>query len=131
MDIHTPDAVTVDQIAETLVYVDLFNGSERSKVEMSLAGGDWLPLEHTLEVEPLHQATFNKEAAILAKSPDAFRQQPKPKPSTHLWKAKLAGKPSPGIHLLKVRGTDASGKLHESQRVIRILEAKPTAVASP
>ncbi len=131
MDIHLPEAVSIDQIAETVVYVDLFNGSERSKVEMSLAGGDWLPLEHTREVKPLQQATFDREAAILAKSPNAFRQQPRPKPSTHLWKARLAGKPSPGIHLLKIRGTDASGKLHQSQRVIRILEAKPTGVASP
>lgn len=131
MDIHAPEAITADKVGDTTVYVDLFNGSERSKVEMSLSNGDWLPLAHTLEVEPLHQQSFDREAAILAKVPGAFREQPKPKPSTHLWKAKLAGKPAVGYHLLRVRGTDVNGKLHESQRVIRILEAKPTGVASP
>jgi hypothetical protein len=129
MEIHAPEAVPAAELGSTVVYVDLFNGSERSKVELSLDGEQWTTLEHTREIEPAQKAVYEREAAILAKTPDAFRQQPRPKPSTHLWKGNLPTQTElkPGIHLIRVRATDVNGKLHKSQRVLRILEAPAAA----
>lgn len=129
MEIVAPNSVPATDLANTMVYVDLFNGSERSRVEISLDGETWQPLERSVEIDPGQQAVADREAALLAKSPDAFRQQPRPKPSTHLWKGKLPaqGNLQPGIHLLRVRGTDVNGKEHKAQRAIRILAPQQAA----
>jgi hypothetical protein len=123
MEIVAPDVVLAADLAKTTIYVDLFNGSERSKVEMSVNGNDWLPLAHSIEIDPQLKASFEKEAKLLAASPKAFLSQPRPKPSTHLWKANLPAGIAPGIHLVRIRGTDVNGKLQESRRVFRVVEA--------
>ncbi len=125
MEIVAPDVIPVADLTKTTVYVDLFNGTERSTVEMSVNGNDWLPLAHTREIDPQLQASFDKEAKLLAASPKAFLASPRPKPSTHLWKANLPAGIAPGIHLIRVRGTDVNGKLQQSQRVIRVVESAP------
>ncbi|MEX0676455.1 MAG: calcineurin-like phosphoesterase family protein [Pirellulales bacterium] len=128
MEIHAPEAVSLDKLAETMVYVNVFNGSERSKVEMSLEGGDWIKMRHTREIDPKYQAVFDAEAAVLEKSP-SFRQLPKPKDSSHLWKAALPTAASAGTKMLRLRATDANGKTYTAGRVIRVVEARQPATA--
>ena len=124
MHIHAPEVVSADKLAETTVYVNLFNGSERSKVEMALGEGSWTPMTHTREVDPRYEQVVKAEAAILAKSP-AFRELPKPKSSSHLWKATLPATAAEGSLLLRIRATDVNGDMHTDQRVIRVQAAAP------
>ncbi len=120
MQIHAPEVVAADKLAETTVYVNVFNASERSKVEMSLEGDDdWVAMQQTRENDPGYEAVFKIEEAILAKAP-TWRQLPKPKASSHLWKASLPASSDPGPHLLRIRATDVNGDLHEARRVIRV-----------
>ncbi|REK05419.1 MAG: metallophosphoesterase [Planctomycetota bacterium] len=128
MEIHAPEEVAADQAGETMVYVNVFNGSERSKVEMSFEGGDWVAMQHTREIDPKFQEVYDAEAAVLEKAPN-FRQLAKPKASSHLWKAKLPAELPVGVGLLRVRATDANGKQYTSARVIRVREA-PAAVTA-
>jgi hypothetical protein len=123
MEIHAPDEVSPDALADTTVYVNVFNGSQRSKVEMSLDGRAWTAMQHTREIDPKYQAVFDAEAAVLARS-KSFRQLPEPKASSHLWKASLGSTAAAGPNLLRVRATDANGKTHHAQRVIRVRPAR-------
>jgi len=98
----------------------VFNGSERSQVEMRL-GGEWLQMQQSREVDPQYQAVFDAEEAILNDSP-LWRKLSKPVPSSHLWKSTLPPAVPVGTHLLQVRATDRHGREYTSQRVLRIVE---------
>jgi hypothetical protein len=128
MEIHAPEEVAADRSGETMVYVNVFNGSERSKVELSWDGATWTPMQHTREIDPKYQAVFDAEAAVLAAA-KKFRQLPEPKESSHLWKAPLPSQATAGTHVLRVRATDANGDVHQDQRVIRVRGAAPAAAA--
>jgi hypothetical protein len=122
--IHAPEVVSTDQLAETIVFVNAFNGSARSKVEMQIGTGDWHALEHSNQVDPKYQAVFDAEAAILKDSP-LWRKLSKPTPSSHLWKASLPDGTPVGTHLLRVRTTDMHGRKYTAQRVIRVVDDDP------
>jgi 3',5'-cyclic AMP phosphodiesterase CpdA len=119
MQIHAPEAVPLDKLAETTVYVNVFNASERSRVEMSVDDRDWKPMNQARQVDPHYQQVFDAEAAVLAQSP-AWRELPKPKESSHLWKATLPVQVGMGPHLVRIRATDVNGDVHNDQRVIRV-----------
>jgi C terminal of Calcineurin-like phosphoesterase/N terminal of Calcineurin-like phosphoesterase len=124
MEIHAPEVVPLDKLGETTVYVNVFNGSERSKVELSLDDGDWMAMRQTREIDPQYAEVVKAEAAVLATAPK-WRKLPDPKPSSHLWKAALSEGGSPGVHLLRVRATDDNGERHTAQRVIRFQGKAP------
>ena len=110
------------------MYVNFFNGSEKSKVEFRIADGPWQSLTHTREIDPKFQRVFEREAALLAqaeaqKAPAPFRALPKPKASSHLWKGMLPGDVSEGTHAIEVRAVDDFGHESTSSRVIRVRAA--------
>ncbi len=124
MQIHAPEVVAVDKLNETSVFVNVFNGSERSKVEMRVGRtGQWVAMEHIREVDPLLKKVYEAEAKVIG-DPANWRKMSKPKASTHLWKATLP-ETSAGTHLIEVRETDMHGRATTSQRVIRIGVAEP------
>lgn len=123
MQIHAPEIVTLNKLYDTLIYVNVFNGSERSKVEMRVGSKDiWTVMEHTREVDPQLQWVFEAEEKVIG-DPANWRRMSKPKSSTHLWKAALPTDTAVGTHLIEIRETDMHGRTIKSQRVIRIAEA--------
>ncbi len=111
--------MAADKLGETTVYVNVFNGSEHSKVEMALGDGGWTAMQHAREIDPSYAETYAKEEAVLAKAPN-WRQMSKPKESTHLWKGRLPATSAKGTLLLKIRATDVNGDSLAAQRVIRV-----------
>ena len=125
MNITAPEQVTTDQLAETDVLVNIFNGSERSKVEMMIGeAGTWVPMQHHAGIDPSFKKLSDSENAVKDKK---YRNLPKAKKSTHLWRAKLPKGLKPGTHLLRIRTVEMDGDKHQSGRVIRVLPAKETA----
>ena len=120
MQIHAPEMVSVDKLAQTTVYANVFNGSERSQVEMRLATGDWIRMDQTREIDPSFQKVFDAEAAILGES-NQWLKLPTPQESSHLWKAQLPVEAKVGTQLLHVRSVDSHDRVHTSQRIIRIV----------
>jgi len=119
MEIDAPEVVKVDALADTTVYVNVFNGSEKSTVELKLGDSDWTTMEKTRELDPKFRRTYETEAAIL-EAGGKFRKLPKPKASSHLWKVNLpAGVPA-GTHAIQIRATDHWGRTFEDRRVIRV-----------
>jgi len=123
MNIIAPEEVTADQVPETDVVVNVFNGSERSKVEMLIGtAGTWVPMEYQVGIDPSFKKLSESENGVKDKK---YRNLPKAKNSTHLWHAKLPAGLKPGTHLLRIRTVEMDGDQHLSGRVIRVLPAKP------
>ncbi len=130
MQITAPEVVRVDQLAQTSAYVNVFNGSERSKVEIQVGDTDWAVMKRVVEGDPGLQAVFEAETAWLAtQSPKPFTVIKNPKGSTHLWKAALPASATAGTHLIRVRTTDMHGRSYQASRVLRVTPA-PTSAAT-
>lgn len=122
MLIDLPEEIPTAQSPETDVYANIFEGSIRSKVEMRVNGaGEWVPMSHVGEVDPVFVRTAAHEAALLEAKPNDFRKMPKPGICTHLWKLRLPELP-PGLHEIEVRTTDQFGQQHFGHRGVRVID---------
>ncbi|MBP88371.1 MAG: metallophosphoesterase [Planctomycetaceae bacterium] len=120
MNIHAPDTVAIADLAETTVYANVFNGSERSEVEMRIGdSGDWVAMEQTRAVDPNYKAIFDAEAAALAKKAE-WRKLSNPHPSSHLWKAPLPAQLPAGTHIIRVRTKDPHGREYSGERKVAV-----------
>jgi hypothetical protein len=118
MNIISPDAVEVSAVAGTPFHVNVFGGSERSKVEYSFAGGPWIRMDKVEEADPMYAEAAQREKDL--KPP--FRPLPAPIKSPHLWKAVLLKVSTPGVYPLHVRTTDMFGQVYIATRAIRVVD---------
>ena len=118
MTINAPDEIQSANSAKTPVYVNLFNGSEKSVVKLKVKDrGGWLEMKKVAEQDPYYVAMRQRETAA---DPKAGWNEPTN--SGHLWKANLPADLKPGSHLLMIEGTDAYGRSHTGQRIIRAVK---------
>lgn len=146
MNIHTPEFVSRTGGAKAAVSVNVFNGSEKSTVEMRLTGTDaWTPLAQTRGFDPYFEAAYARQQDLLMQITNlvlkeegdreaqfdqirrAFRPHirtlPTPRETNHLWKADLdLSGVEPGYHLIEVRTKDMFGQEYTDHRVIRVVE---------
>lgn len=117
MEIDAPEEVALGQVAGTEIVVNVFAGSEHSKVEMRLNGtGDWKPMEPTVRNDPNYVRTVQTDT----KFPHSGRKLPKVTPSTHLWHANLPPVAKPGEQRIDIRTIDIFGQTYTASRVIRV-----------
>lgn len=116
MNIIAPDVLAAGQAINETFHVNVFNGSQRSRVEFSFAGGAWQPMRQTIAKDPWYEALAAGERDL--KPP--FRALSGAADSTHLWKATLTGTYPPGTYPLHVRTTDMFGQTYVATRAIRI-----------
>src|SRR5690606_14804136 len=81
IEVDAPEVVTTAQLSDTIVYANVFNGSEKSVVEMRVGDGEWRAMEQTREVDPQFQRVVELEARLLEHEA-AWRKLPKPKASS-------------------------------------------------
>ena len=118
MSIFAPSEVASAQAGATEVLVDVFAGSDRSRVEMKLGDTDsWHLLERVERPDPFYLELLAREAAL---GPALGRPLPPAAPSLHLWRGTLPASPPPGTHTLEVRTTDVFGQRFSDRRLIRI-----------
>ena len=126
MRIDAPETIVRGEDAD--VYVNVFNASPESKVELRVGNdGAWQLLNQTRENDPQFLRLFEAEKPGPG---DRFRELPKPRPSGHLWKASLKWEKSPGTYLIQARTTDRHGRVFQSQRSIRVLQTSSVAPGS-
>lgn len=119
MRIDAPESVAPGAIGETLVHVNVFNGSERSTVRMRIGPASaWRPMERVERNDPfferLHERDRNLEAPYYPLS--------RPQPCSHLWAASPpAGLPE-GLHAIEIEADDGFGHLHRGSRSLRVSE---------
>ena len=118
MTINAPDEIQSANSAKTPVYVNLFNGSEKSVVKLKVKDrGGWVEMKKVAEADPYYVAMRQRE---LEANPKASLNEPVK--SGHLWKVNLPADLKVGSHLLMIEGTDAYGRSHTAQRIIRAVK---------
>lgn len=119
LSVYAPDEIITVDLGQIDIYVNVFNGSEKSVVKMRVgAGGDWITLSKVEEFDPQYVAIRNREMAI---APEANRHLNPPVPSAHLWKASLPADLKAGSRLIDVEASDAYGRVHKAQRLVRVI----------
>jgi len=118
MNIFTADATTSENAAETEVLVNVFSGSERTRVEMRLGeDGDWMPLRREAREDPYYLAAIERD---LQRNPRPRFFLPPAIKSPHLWVGTLPANPPAGTYTIEVRATDMYGQVFRAHRVIRV-----------
>jgi len=117
MNIHAPELVSQKELAKTTVTVNVFNGSEKSKVSMRIGkNSKWLTMKHSPGIDPLYRQVFEAEKKLKKKP---WLSMSGPKTSPHLWKANLPPLPA-GTHLIEIRAIDENDRSVSGKRIIRI-----------
>ncbi len=128
MDFFLPEEVTQAAIGETRAFVNVFNGTARSTVEMRVDDASpWQRMTKVVQVDPRVQAIWDAEQAVI----EEFREHPsdaplpwiplaEPKPSAHLWRGRLPANLEVGTHVLQVRTTDMHGRTWLGKRLFRV-----------
>jgi hypothetical protein len=119
IEVDAPDVVSTSELAGTMVYANVFNGSEKSVVEMRVGGGEWQPMEQSREVDPKYVRNYKLEEAVIG-DPPAWRKLPEPKASSHLWKLRLPETIPPGTHMIQIRAMLTEDQTYNAQRVLRV-----------
>lgn len=123
MALHAPDVVKSAESAKSSLFANVFNGSEKTVVEMRIGNaGIWLPMKHVREVDPKLQSVYDREANVLSKDKTLFRQLSKPKPSTHLWRLNFPAELRAGTHMIFVRARDTKNREYRGNRVLRVTD---------
>lgn len=117
MNIYAPGEIATANVPATEVLVNVFAGSERSKVEMRADEGAWFAMKQTRTTDPqcarMHQDnTFNKDERL-------GNHFDKPSETSHMWKANLPRLPV-GPHVIEVRTKDMFGQVYSARRVVRV-----------
>jgi hypothetical protein len=116
MNIIVPNVLTASELYGKEFFVNVFGGSEKSKVEYSFAGGAWMPLERSVQADPGYKEAYDREREM--KKP--YYALPAPSNSPHLWKGVLTARLAPGVYPLHVRTTDMFGQTYFSTRAVRV-----------
>ena len=120
MGIRIDDIIPLNKAADYEVAVNVYNGSDKTKVRMSVDSiSDWLPMEKRKEVDPWLKKLSEAEKGI---TPAIEPQLSTPSPSPHLWFGKLPGNLEQGLYLLKVEATDMHGQVFASRQTFRITD---------
>jgi hypothetical protein len=117
MEIHLPDVVAAEALADTEVVVNVFNGSPNSTVRMRIDGGEWAVMEPSLREDPGFVAQYQRDQAI---QDNDWRDLGRPRVSAHLWVAPLRAGLVPGAHRLEFQTTDMHGRTFSANRIIRM-----------
>jgi hypothetical protein len=118
MRIFIDEEISLKKLKEATVFANIFNGSEKSKVQIRLNHGEsWANMEKTTGPDPSFVKMFEEDSQIKE------RKNPKlsaPKNCPHLWKFALPETLTPGTHLVTIKTTDLHGNVHTGQKVFRV-----------
>lgn len=117
MNVYAPDVVPAAQTAETEVVVNVFAGSARSTVTLTVDDAAPVTLERFTGQDPAFLALKELEKG---EPPPPGRKLPKPVKTTHLWRGKLPVDLKPGVHVLTVKTTDLFGQTYTVHRLLRV-----------
>jgi hypothetical protein len=111
MEIQAPSEVAREELADTPVLVNFFNGTERAVVEMRVGdSGEWRPMEFSPQVDPLYARVVERESGQDASV------------AYHMWESPLPSRLPLGGHLIQVRAVDMFGQEFTGNRILRVVE---------
>ncbi len=118
MRLDVPREVEFAELRTTVVYANVFNGTQRSKVEMRIGNSDnWIAMDYSVEVEPYSIRLQERDAKLEL----PLRPLGKPGVCFHLWKQKLPTALPVGTHIIEVRETDMYGNHHHGVTTVQVI----------
>jgi hypothetical protein len=103
----------IDEVAATDVYVNLFDGGPRSKVEFRIGPHGPYAMERRSRIDPA-------VAELFARHADTTKPRVNAEPSSHIFVADLPDELGPGTYTVTVRAIDEFGREHHAHRVLEI-----------
>ncbi len=120
MNIYLPKSFPTAESSD--VWVNVYNGSERSKVRMWIEGtGQSIVLNRKDAADPYFADLKSVEDKVVPAIKPAMSGQ---NASGHLWNGKLPALAKPGTYLLNVETIDMHGRKFSAQRSFRVSESK-------
>lgn len=117
MNIYAPDNIPASETGNTRVLVNVFFGSELSRVEMRVGDeGEWIPMKRVQEPDPRYAEMKKMEEQYTLPG----RKLPGLLNSPHLWAANLPPNLPRGAHVLQVRTTDMFGQTWNDCRILTV-----------
>ena len=122
MNLYAPEAVAQQDLAKTDLIANVFNGSEKTKVNFRVGNqtgefGEWQSMKVTRMADPAFKAEKEREESV-ANRP--WTSLPGPHSTPHIWTAKLPADIKPGTQVVEVRATNVIGKQFIGRRIIRV-----------
>jgi hypothetical protein len=118
MRIHFPQSNDIGALKGAEFSVNVFNGSDRSIVEMAIDGSEqWVKLEKRNEIDPAYQRLVTKEMQV---QPVIEPGLATPRPCEHLWFGRFPQDLAPGTHLLRIRTIDMNGRAFFGHRSFQV-----------
>lgn len=116
MAIYAPEKLLLGESAGSEVLVNVFGGSERSKVEMRVGNGEWTEMKRVRKPDPEYVAMVERDK----NNQRPFRALPAPIDSPHLWQGFLPRGLDKGMIPVHVRTTDMFGQASFATRGVLI-----------
>ncbi|MEM7453697.1 MAG: calcineurin-like phosphoesterase C-terminal domain-containing protein [Planctomycetota bacterium] len=128
MTIDLPEAVNASGLNGTDLWANIFNGSSRSEVEFRVDDSqEWLSMTRKEVEDPVLERLYEREAAMREKLLEAGvglanmpSEMSRPRPSSHLWHARLPDGLTPGVHVVEVRELGLNGEYVFGRRTFRV-----------
>lgn len=100
--------------AGTKLVINLFDGGERNKVELSFDRGPWQPLLKVLRTDPYVERKS-------AENQDPFNPPATAIVSSHIWEFNVPDNLTPGVHNVRLRSIDEFDQLIQTGYVFEIM----------
>ena len=123
MNIYLPEEFEKSSVDTTLVLVNVFAGSERSIVEMSIDGVNWVQMKNFKTIDPevlrMHQLSPYLSEKVNGQPLDEMFgfAMDYPSISHHIWKGALPSGIESGTHKITVRTTDMYNQTYTAHRI--------------
>ncbi len=125
MTVYAPASVEANQSAGAPLAVNVFNGCEKTRVEMRVGNQKWQSMARVCEPDPGYVGLKRVEGSIpafetKAKTGKPWRALPAIEVTPHLWRATLPPLET-GAHTVEVRATDQWNRTFSARRVVRVV----------
>lgn len=115
MRIHAPAQLRRAEIRRTVIHVNVFNGTEATRVRMRVIGEQsnprWVDMRQTRLVDPVYEALHER----------SDRQMTAPSATDHMWHAPLPQPVGIGGQMIEVEATDIYGTVDRAYCAMRVM----------
>lgn len=102
-----------EQLSDSLIIVNVFNGGEKSVVEYRIDNGEYKSLERQIRTDPYF-------VSLLSTHKDKYPDWIESHISNHIWTGNFPDGLEPGVHSLEVRTVDQYGKIYRSVTIFEV-----------
>ena len=121
--LHAPKLLRRGAYPAWGVFANVYMGTDDTRVEFRVDGGDWMPMKKVLQPDPalLAENAIDDASEVLR----GHDRSPEAEASTHLWRGSLPTKLDAGEHLVEVRAFDRWRGEQRATTTYRLEEAPP------